>query len=194
MQNKGREYFRPLFIVTSSRAPAGHLSCSPMSVIDEVLKANEEYTKNHELGHLSPRPKRRLAVLTCMDTRLSKKTLGLATGDAHMLRNAGGIVTMDVVRSLVVSHYSLGTEEFMIINHTDCGLLGKSEDELRRTVVSRAGSDSIAPERFFAFDNLEQNVREQMQKLHSHPWVPRQIPVRGFVYDVKTGRLREVQP
>lgn len=163
-----------------------------MSVIDEVLRANEEYARHHELRHVTPRPKRRLAVLTCMDTRLEKQTLGLATGDAHILRNAGGIVTDDVVRSLVISQHLLGTEELMIVNHTDCGLLQKPEEELRRLVVSRAGSDAVSPERFFAFQDLDQNVRHQMQKLRSHPWMPRALMVRGFVYDVQTGRLREV--
>jgi carbonic anhydrase len=163
-----------------------------MSVIDEVLAANEQYAKNHELAHMSPRPKRRLAVLACMDTRLVTRSLGLNLGDAHVLRNAGGIVTDDVVRSLVVSHYELGTEEFMIINHTDCGLMRRPEDELRRLVVSRSGSDAISPERFFSFTDIEQNVRHQLQKLKSHPWIPDAIAVRGFVYDVKTGRLSEV--
>ena len=163
-----------------------------MSVIDEVVRANEEYARQHQLQHLSPRPRRRLAIITCMDTRLGKLTLGLADGDAHILRNAGGIVTDDVVRSLVVSHHLLGTEEFMIINHTNCGLMEKPEEELRRLVVNRAGSDAVAPERFFAFGNIEENVRHQMQKLRSHPWVPRELPVRGFIYDVKSGRLREV--
>jgi carbonic anhydrase len=165
-----------------------------MSVIDDVLRANHEYTEHHELAHLSPRPKRRLAVVTCMDTRLSKKTLGLATGDAHMVRNAGGIVTDDVVRSLAVSHHLLGTEEFMIINHTDCGLMGKSEEELQRLVQTRAAGDAATPARFFAFHDLEENVRRQMEKLRSHPWIPAAVAVRGFVYDVATGRLREVRP
>ncbi len=164
-----------------------------MSVIDEVLAANEQYAKNHQLAHMSPRPKRHLAILTCMDTRLVAAALGLDLGDAHILRNAGGIVTDDMVRSLVVSHYELGTEEFMIINHTDCGLMRRPEDDLRQMVVSRSGSDAVAPERFFAFTDIDQNVRHQLQKLKSHPWVPKEIPVRGFVYDVKTGRLREVQ-
>ena len=163
-----------------------------MSVIDEVLRANEAYARNHELRHLSPRPRRGLVVLTCMDTRLGKLTLGLADGDAHILRNAGGIVTDDVIRSLVVSHFLLGTAECMIINHTDCGLMRQREDELRKLVVERAGAESEAPARFFAFDDLDENVRRQMQKLRVHPWVPRELPVRGFVYDVKTGRLREV--
>jgi len=165
-----------------------------MSVIDEVLRANEEYSRQHELRHVSPRPKRRLAVLTCMDTRLEKQTLGLATGDAHILRNAGGIVTEDVIRSLVVSNHLLGTEEIMIINHTDCGLMDRSEDELRKLAVSRSGSDAVAPARFFGFKDVEEKVRQQMQKLRSHPWIPQNTPVRGFVYDVKTGRLREVLP
>ncbi len=163
-----------------------------MSVIDEVLSANEQYARNHQLAHMSPVPKRHLAILACMDTRLFAAALGLDLGDAHILRNAGGIVTDDVVRSLVVSHYELGTEEFMIINHTDCGLMRKAEDDLRRMVVNRSGSDAVAPERFFAFKDVDENVRHQLQKMHSHPWIPKQVAVRGFVYDVKTGRLREV--
>src|SRR6202521_6488658 len=115
----------------------------PMSVIDEVLIANELYAQKHDLRHVSPHPKRHLAVVPCMDTRLEKQTLGLGTGDAHILRNAGGIVTEDVIRSLVISHHLLGTEEIMIINHTDCGLTGRSEEELRRLVISRTGSDAV---------------------------------------------------
>jgi len=163
-----------------------------MSVIDEVVQANQKYARKHQLRHLSPRPKRKLVVLTCMDTRLGKLTLGLDDGDAHILRNAGGIVTDDAIRSLVISHFLLGTSECMVINHTDCGLMRQREDELRRLVVERAGSETVAPERFFAFDDVEENVRHQVQKLRSHPWVPRELVVRGFVYDVDTGRLREV--
>src|SRR5450755_3764880 len=102
-----------------------------MSVIDEVLAANEIYARTHELRRLTPRPERKLAVLTCMDTRLSIRTLGLKAGDAHIIRNAGGIVTDDTLRSLVISHHLLGTEEIMIINHTDCGLMQAGEEELR---------------------------------------------------------------
>ena len=165
----------------------------PMSVIDEVLTANELYARKHELRHVSPRPKRHLAVVTCMDTRLEKQTLGLDTGDAHILRNAGGIVTEDVIRSLVISHHLLGTEEIMVINHTDCGLLGRSEEELRRLVISRTGFDAVAaPSRFFTFNIVEENVRDQIQKLRRHPWIPQNIPVRGFVYHVTNGRLIEI--
>src|ERR1700691_6275726 len=102
-----------------------------MSVIDEVLAANEIYSRTHELRKLTPRPERKLAVLTCMDTRLSVRTLCLKTGDAHIIRNAGGIVTEDALRSLIVAHYVLGTEEIMLINHTDCGLMHTTEQDLR---------------------------------------------------------------
>ena len=102
-----------------------------MSVIDDVLQANEIYSRTHELRRLTPRPERKLAVLTCMDTRLSIRTLGLKTGDAHIIRNAGGIVTEDSLRSLVVSHYLLSTEEIMVINHTDCGLMQTPPQSMR---------------------------------------------------------------
>ncbi|MDP9263305.1 MAG: carbonic anhydrase [Acidobacteriota bacterium] len=163
-----------------------------MSVIDEVVRANQEYARKHRVQHPSARPRRRLAVLTCMDSRLSKRTLGLETGDAHILRNAGGIVTEDALRSLLVSHYLLGTEEFMIINHTDCGLMGATEDEIRERILSRTGGASPVPASFHTFTDLYQNVRGQIEKVRSHPWVPKEVPVRGFVYDVATGRLHEV--
>jgi carbonic anhydrase len=164
-----------------------------MSVIDEVLEANEIYARTHELRRLTPRPARKLAILTCMDTRLSIRTLGLTTGDAHIIRNAGGIVTDDSLRSLLVSHYLLDTEEIMVINHTDCGLMHTSEQELRTRIQNRTGTAAIAPAFFFAFQNIEENVRYQLQKLHTHPWIPKEVSVRGFVYDVSNGRLREVK-
>ncbi|MGH9528606.1 MAG: beta-class carbonic anhydrase [Terriglobales bacterium] len=164
-----------------------------MSVIDEVLEANEIYSRTHELRRVTPRPARRLAILTCMDTRLSIRTLGLTTGDAHIIRNAGGIVTDDSLRSLLVSHYLLDTEEFMIINHTDCGLMLTGEQELREKIQNRAGTAAIAPTFFFAFQNVEDNVRQQLQKLQTHPWIPKSVSVRGFVYDVESGKLREIR-
>ena len=164
-----------------------------MSVIDEVLAANEIYARTHELRKLTPRPERKLAVLTCMDTRLSKLTLGLKTGDAHIIRNAGGIVTEDTLRSLVVSHYLLGTEEIMVINHTDCGLMLTSEQDLRTRIQNRTGTAAVSPAFFYAFQNIEENVRHQLQKLRTHPWIPGKVVVRGFVYDVTTGLLREIK-
>ena len=163
-----------------------------MSVIDEVLQANELYSRTHELRKLTPRPERHLAVLTCMDTRLSILTLGLKAADAHIIRNAGGIVTEDALRSLVVSHYLLETREFMIINHTDCGLTHTTEEDLRNRIQNRTGTAAVAPAFFYAFQNIDENVRHQLQKLRTHPWIPKQVTVRGFVYDVTTGRLREI--
>jgi carbonic anhydrase len=164
-----------------------------MTVIDEVLAANEIYSRTHELRELTPRPKRKLAILTCMDTRLSIRTLGLTTGDAHIIRNAGGIVTEDALRSLLVSHYLLGTEEIMVINHTDCGLMHTSEQDLRTRIQNRTGKAAITPSFFYAFQNVEENVRHQLQKLRTHPWIPESVAVRGFVYDVTTGRLHEIK-
>ncbi|GAC1431426.1 MAG: carbonic anhydrase [Terriglobales bacterium] len=163
-----------------------------MSVIDEVLQANEIYSRTHELRRLTPRPARKLAILTCMDTRLSIRTMGLTTGDAHIIRNAGGIVTEDSLRSLLISHYLLDTREFMIINHTDCGLMQTTEQDLRQKIQNHAGTAAISPAFFFAFQNIEENVRQQIQKLRTHPWIPKEVSVRGFVYDVSNGRLREI--
>ena len=162
-----------------------------MTVIDDVLAANEIYSRTHELRRLTPRPERKLAVLTCMDTRLSIRTLGLKTGDAHIIRNAGGIVTEDTLRSLVVSHYLLGTEEIMVINHTDCGLMHTSEEDMRSRIQNRTGA-AVGSTTFYTFQNIDDNVRAQLQKLHAHPWIPKSVAIRGFVYDVTTGRLREI--
>lgn len=164
-----------------------------MSVIDEVLQSNEVYARTHELRPLTPRPARRLAILTCMDTRLSIRTMGLKTGDAHIIRNAGGIVTDDSLRSLLVSHYLLDTNEFMIINHTDCGMMHTTEQDLRTRIQNQTGTAAVAPAFFYAFQNIDENVRNQIQKLRTHPWVPKEIAVRGFVYDVTSGRLREIK-
>src|SRR5882724_7519909 len=164
-----------------------------MPVIDEVLQANEIYARTHELRALTPRPERKLAILTCMDTRLSILTLGLKTGDAHIIRNAGGIVTEDSLRSLVVSHHLLGTEEFMVINHTDCGLMHTTEQDLRTRIQNRTGTAAVSPAFFYAFQNIDENVRHQLQKLRTHPWIPASVTIRGFVYDVATGRLREIK-
>jgi carbonic anhydrase len=163
-----------------------------MNIIDDVLAANKNYAQTHELRELTPRPQRKLAVLTCMDTRLSIRTLGLKAGDAHIIRNAGGIVTDDSLRSLLVSHYLLGTEAFILINHTDCGLMRTSEADIRARIQDRAGTAAIAPSHFYSFQDLDRNVREQLQKLRTHPWVPASIEIRGFVYDVTTGLLREI--
>ncbi|HEY6370150.1 MAG TPA: carbonic anhydrase [Candidatus Sulfotelmatobacter sp.] len=165
-----------------------------MSVADELLQANEAFARNFTLGDLAVRPKRHVAVLACMDSRiLFEHCLGLHPGDAHMIRNAGGIATDDALRSLIVSHHLLDTQEFIIINHTDCGLLKVREDELRARLTEKMGAPADQPTLFHAFDDLEENVRQQMRRVKSHPWIPSHIPVRGFVYDVKTGKLKAVE-
>jgi carbonic anhydrase len=164
-----------------------------MSVIDEVLAANRQYAKSFQLGHLKMPPSRKLAIVACMDARMTvEEMLGLKTGEAHIIRNAGGVVTEDALRSLIISHYLLGTQEFMIVNHTDCGMLTFQDADLHGRLRKETGTVAVTPVAFCAFDNVEENVRRQILKLKSHPWVPRQIPVRGFVYDVRSGKLAEV--
>lgn len=128
-----------------------------------------------------------------MDARQSMgEMLGLRPGDALLIRNAGGIVTEDVLRSLVVAHHVLYVREVMIINHTDCGLLTFRDEELRTRLQQVTGTATVAPSTFHTFTDLDENVRQQVQKVRSHPWMPGHLEVRGFIYDVRTGRLREV--
>ncbi len=163
-----------------------------MNAIEAALAANAKFALNYDPDKVSPRPLKHLAVLTCMDTRLGLHTLGLKPQDAHIIRNAGGIVTDDALRSLLISHYMLGTNEVMVINHTDCGLMKATEQEMQRQVERAAGIPASTPVQFHAFTDAEANVREQLRKLESHSWVRNEIKIRGFVFDVKTGRLREV--
>jgi carbonic anhydrase len=164
-----------------------------VSVIDDVQRANQRFAEEFRLGHLPMRPAKQLAIVACMDARLTiEPALGLKTGDAHIIRNAGGIVTEDAIRSLLISHYLLGTEEWMIVNHTDCGMLTFKEEELLAKLRAQSDTTAVTPVHFHAFRDLEENVRQQIQKVQSHPWVPSEIMVRGFVYDVRTGKLREV--
>lgn len=164
-----------------------------MSVIDDVIQSNARVALYYEPNKVSPRPKKHLAILTCMDTRLGLHALGLEPQDAHMIRNAGGIVTDDALRSLLISHYLLGTTEVMVINHTDCGLMKASEEEMHQQIESAAGLPPNSPVRFHAFQDVEKNVREQLQKLASHSWVRSDLTIRGFVFDVQSGKLREVK-
>lgn len=165
-----------------------------MSAIDAVLEANRRYAEGFNQGGLPGRPpSRRLAVLTCMDCRLHvAKLLGLELGAAHIIRNAGGIVTEDVLRSFIVSHHIGGTQEFMIINNTKCGMLTFKGEELAERLQQETGKAPVVPACFYTFTDLEENVRQQIRKARSHPWIPAFIPVRGFIYDVDTGLLSEV--
>jgi len=163
-----------------------------VSIIDTALSANAEYTRGFTLGSLPMPPSRHLAVLACMDARLTiEQILGLKTGEAHVIRNAGGVATEDALRSLIISHHLLGTREIMIINHTDCGMLTFKDEELKTRLTKQTGKKAESPTVFNAFTDVQGNVREQIQTIKSHPWLAG-IPVRGFVYDVKSGKLQEV--
>jgi len=164
-----------------------------MSVIDDVLKANETYAGQFTFGHLPMPPARKLAIVACMDARMTvEQMLGLKTGEAHIIRNAGGIVSDDVLRSLLISHYLLGTQEFMVINHTDCGMVTFRDEDLRTRLQQATGTAVVTPAHFYAFQDVRENVRQQVQKVKSHPWIPRYVPIRGFIYEVQTGKLTEV--
>ena len=164
-----------------------------MSVTDEVLQANEDYAKNFKLGELAIPPARKLAVLACMDARVSvEQFLGLKPGDAHIIRNAGGLATDDALRSLILSHHLLGTQEFIIINHTDCGMLKFKDAALRAQLQEKTGAIASEPKHFYSFSDLQENLGRQIEKVRAHPWIPQEISVRGFIYDVKSGRLQEV--
>jgi len=139
-----------------------------------------------------PAPK--LVIVTCMDPRLTGivQALGLEDGDADVIRNAGSVINEDSIRSLLVSTRVLGTREIMIINHTDCGMMTFTDSGLAQKLEQITGQAPVAPARFYSFSDLEENTREQVQKVKTHPWIAKDIPVRGFVYDVFTGKLREV--
>ncbi len=164
-----------------------------MAVIDDVLDANRRYAEQvHEVGLQRP-PTRHLVVVSCMDARLHvEEFLGLENGEAHIIRNAGGIVTEDVIRSLIISYYIGGTREAMIINNTKCGMTTFKDEELFARIQQHTRQSASAPTSFQTFSNPEDNVREQVLKVKSHPWISHDISVRGFVYDVDTGRLTEV--
>lgn len=164
------------------------------SAVDAVLARNQSYAERFTAAGLPGRPPRlRLAVLTCLDCRLHvPELLGLELGDAHILRNAGGVVTEDVLRSVIISYHIGGTRELMIINNTKCGMLTFEGEDLASRLRSDTGRAPIAPARFLTFTDLEKNVREQIRKVRSHPWIPQDLGIRGFIYDVDTGRLREL--
>jgi carbonic anhydrase len=162
-----------------------------MSATDELLRNAEHYAAEFDHGDLPLPPARRVAVVACMDARLNPyDLLGLSEGDAHVIQNAGGVVTDDEIRSLAISQRLLGTEEIILIHHTDCGMLTFSDDEFRREIQRDTG---IKPEwAAEAFSDLEEDVRQSIARITSSPFIPRKDKVRGFVYDVRTGGLHEV--
>jgi len=162
-----------------------------MSVTDELIRNAEKYAEQFDKGDLPLPPARKVAVVACMDARLDPAgALGLNEGDAHVIRNAGGVVTDDEIRSLAISQRLLGTTEIILIHHTDCGMLTFTDDGFRRTIQDETGIKPEWPAE--AFDDLEEDVRQSIARIKASPFVPRKDSVRGFVYDVHTGRLSEV--
>lgn len=162
-----------------------------MAILDEVRSANDAYASRFTKGDLPMPPGRKFAVVACMDARLDPaKALGLEEGDAHVIRNAGGRAA-DAIRSLVISQRLLGTEEVIVVHHTDCGMLTFDNDTLRGIVRERLGADASAID-FLPFSDVEQSVRDDVELIRNSPLIPNEIPVTGFVYDVKTGKVQEV--
>ena len=163
-----------------------------MAVLDELLAANEGYAAGFAKGDLPMPPGRQVAVLTCMDARMDPaKFLGLEEGDAHVIRNAGGRASEDAIRSLTISHKLLGTREFAVIHHTECGMETFTNEELREQLGRDLGADASTVE-FLPFTDLDESVREDVETIRSSPFIPSDIPVSGYVYDVSSGRLRQV--
>jgi carbonic anhydrase len=162
-----------------------------MSVTEELLHNNAIYAESFEKGDLPLPPARGVAVVACMDARLDvHKILGLQEGDAHVIRNAGGVITDDEVRSLTISQRLLGTREVILIHHTDCGMLTFSDDELKAQIHEEVGmKPHFSME---SFSDLEEDVRQSMARIQASPFISHKESVRGFIYEVETGRLREV--
>jgi carbonic anhydrase len=162
-----------------------------MSVTEELLRNNAIYAESFEKGDLPLPPARGVAVVACMDARLDvHKILGLEEGDAHVIRNAGGVITDDEVRSLTISQRLLGTREVILIHHTDCGMLTFSDDELKAQIHEEVGmKPHFSME---SFSDLEEDVRQSVARIQASPFIPHKESVRGFIYEVESGRLREV--
>jgi carbonic anhydrase len=163
-----------------------------MSVTDEFLTANKTYANGFTKGELPMPPARKTAVLVCMDARIDPaKALGLEEGDAHVIRNAGGRASDDAIRSLIISNELLGTREFVVIHHTVCGMLTFTNDQLREKLHDELGVDASGID-FLPFSDVAQSVRDDLATLRASALLPKEIPVRGFIYDVTNGTLTEV--
>jgi carbonic anhydrase len=162
-----------------------------MSQTDELLRNNEAYASSFDKGELPLPPARKVAVLACMDARLDPAgALGLTEGDAHVIRNAGGVVTDDEIRSLAISQNLLGTEEIILIHHTDCGMLTFTDEQFAQKLQDETGETPEWSAR--AFPDLDGNVRDSIKRISDSPFIPNKSSIRGFVYEVETGKLREV--
>lgn len=164
---------------------------SARSEFDRLLAENERYTETFDRSALTAAPLRRMAIVACMDARLDvEEALGLRTGDAHIIRNAGGIASDDVIRSLIVSQQLLGTDEIVVIGHTACGLLGADETALHAHLAYTTGHQLEM--KFGSFDDLTDSIRASVERLRTHPWLKR-VPVHGLIFDVATGRLHNTE-
>jgi carbonic anhydrase len=165
-----------------------------MSIIDKALAANKHYAKTYD-STLGRRPAPKIVVVTCMDPRLSDLPgiLGLPQADIDVIRTGGPAVTEDVLSELVVSTRVLGSREILLLNHTGCGFTTFTDGELNEKLSDSTGDASPAPMRFFSYKDPEENTRQQIKKVRSHPWIADDVPVRGCIFDVETGLLREVQ-
>ena len=162
-----------------------------MSVTDQLVQNAERYAQGFNKGDLPMPPGKRVAVLACMDARLNPYgLLGLSEGDAHVIRNAGGVVTDDAIRSLVISQVLLGTEEIVLVHHTDCGMLTFTDDDVKARIQADTGIKP--PFALEAFGDLDQDVRQSIARIKASPFVPKKTSVRGFIYEVEKGTLREV--
>ncbi|MEP6752749.1 MAG: carbonic anhydrase [Candidatus Dormiibacterota bacterium] len=163
-----------------------------MSVTDELLRNNETYAKAFTKGDLALPPAKGVAVLACMDARLDvHKILGLQEGEAHVIRNAGGVATDDAIRSLTISQRLLGTTEIILIHHTDCGMVTFKDDDVKAKIEKEVGiRPAFALE---AFTSAEEDVKQSIARIEASPFIPNKKNIRGFVYDVKSGRLNEVR-
>jgi carbonic anhydrase len=162
-----------------------------MSTTDDMLESARRYSTDFDKGHLALPPAKKMAVVACMDARLNPYgILGLSEGDAHIIRNAGGVITDDEIRSLSISQRLLGTEEIVLIHHTDCGMLTFTDDEFKRQLQDETG---IKPEwSVETFTDLDEDVRQSIARIKASPFIPHKDKIRGFVYDVVTGEMREV--
>jgi len=162
-----------------------------MSATEEFLTANRNYAETFDKGDKAMPPAKRVAVVACMDARIETgRLLGLEEGDAHVIRNAGGVVTDDVIRSLTISQRLLGTTEIVLVHHTDCGMLTFEDGALKADIEQETGLRP--PFALEAFPDLDDDVRQSIRRIQASPFIPHKDNVRGFVYDVKTGRLNEV--
>jgi carbonic anhydrase len=163
-----------------------------MSATDELLARNTRYAAGFSKGKLPIPPRQPIAVIACMDARIETgRLLGLEEGDAHVIRNAGGVVTEDVIRSLTISQRLLGTREVLVVHHTDCGMLTLDDTELKNSIYRETGIRP--PFAMEAFPDLEDDVRQSIARIQASPFIPHKDRIRGFVYEVETGRLREVK-